>query len=497
MAESALKSSTEVAVGLTKKVPIRVLHVDGDVGFLKVAKQSLEMQGDFQVDTALSVKEATKKIRKKTFDAIVCDYRMPEKDGLEFLKELRGKGNKVPFIMFTGKGREEVAIKALSYGADQYISKTGDPETVYTELAHNIRKTLKRNQMEKAFRRSEQEKSAILNSMVEFVVHYERNLRILWVNKAAAESVGLTPEQMVGQHCYEIWYQRSKPCEDCPILKTFKTGQPQEKETTTTDGRVWFLRCYPIKDVDGVVTSVVETVLNITERKKAEESLKTILEKVQVLNEKLHVVGRLTRHDIRNKLSAVTGNVYLAKRKLAGDSEVQKHLIEIESACRQSERILDFAKTYEKLGVEELAYMNVEKSLKEAVTLFSDLHGVKVVNDCRGLTVLADSLLRQIFYNLIDNSLKHGEKVSQIRVYYEEAGKDRLKLVYEDDGIGIPAAEKEKIFREGYGRGTGYGLYLIRKMCEVYGWIIRETGKHGKGAQFTIIMPKMSERESD
>lgn len=204
MVESALKSSTEVAVGLTKKVPIRVLHVDGDVGFLKVAKQSLEMQGDFQVDTALSVKEATKKIRKKTFDAIVCDYRMPEKDGLDFLKELRGKGNNVPFIMFTGKGREEVAIKALNYGVDQHLSKTGDSETVYAELAHNIRKVVKRNQMEEAFRRSEQEKSAILNSMVEFVVHYERNLRMLWVNKAAVESVGLTPEQMVGQHCYEI-----------------------------------------------------------------------------------------------------------------------------------------------------------------------------------------------------------------------------------------------------------------------------------------------------
>ncbi|MCK4885702.1 ATP-binding protein, partial [Candidatus Bathyarchaeota archaeon] len=100
---------------------------------------------------------------------------------------------------------------------------------------------------------------------------------------------------------------------------------------------------------------------------------------------------------------------------------------------------------------------------------------------------------RQLFYNLIDNSLKHGEKVSRIRVHYEEAGKDKLKLVYEDDGVGIPKAEKEKIFTEGYGKDNGYGLYLIRKMCEVYGWTIKETGKHGKGTQFTITIPKMSE----
>ena len=94
---------------------------------------------------------------------------------------------------------------------------------------------------------------------------------------------------------------------------------------------------------------------------------------------------------------------------------------------------------------------------------------------------------------MIDNSLKYGEKISQIRLFYEKAGKDKLKMIYEDNGVGIPEAEKEKIFNEGYGKGTGYGLYLIRKMCEAYGWTIQETGKHGKGAQFTITIPKTNE----
>jgi signal transduction histidine kinase len=74
-------------------------------------------------------------------------------------------------------------------------------------------------------------------------------------------------------------------------------------------------------------------------------------------------------------------------------------------------------------------------------------------------------------------------------VYYEET-KDSLKLVYEDNGVGIADDEKELIFHEGYGKGTGYGLYLIKKMCEEYGWTIKETGKHGKGVQFTINIPK-------
>jgi signal transduction histidine kinase len=210
------------------------------------------------------------------------------------------------------------------------------------------------------------------------------------------------------------------------------------------------------------------------------------------MNEKLRVVGKLTRHDVRNKLAAVTGNAYLVKKKLDDHNETSKHMEEIESAVQQMERIFSFAETYEMLGVEELAYIDVEKTVEEAVSLFSDLKGVEVMNDCRGLTVLADSLLRQVFYNLIDNSLKYGEKAKKIRVYYEETDKSQLKVVYEDDGVGIPDGEKLKLFSEGYGKGTGYGLYLIKKICDEYGWAIRETGEQGEGAQFTITIPMMN-----
>jgi len=205
----------------------------------------------------------------------------------------------------------------------------------------------------------------------------------------------------------------------------------------------------------------------------------------------LGVVGKLTRHDARNKLSVMANNVYLAKQKLAANHSSLEYLGDIESAIDQMEKIFDFARTYEMLGVEELSYMNVEKSVDEATMLFSGLDGAKLVNECKGLTVMADSLLRQLVYNLIDDTLKHGEKVSQIRVYYEE-GEDQLKLVYEDDGVGIPEDKKEKIFKEGYGKGTGYGLYLITKICEAYGWTIQETGVPGKGAQFTMTIPKMN-----
>ncbi|OGD45073.1 hypothetical protein A3K79_04075 [Candidatus Bathyarchaeota archaeon RBG_13_46_16b] len=217
----------------------------------------------------------------------------------------------------------------------------------------------------------------------------------------------------------------------------------------------------------------------------------TDISEMKKLEEKLRVVGSLTRHDVRNKLTAVAGNAYLLRKRFASDPEATEWLRSVEVAVRQSERIFDFAGAYEKLGVEQLAYMDAKKILDEAVALFPDLKNIRIVNECGRLTLLADSLLRQLFYNLIDDSLKYGEKLTQIRIHYKKS-EDQLKLVYEDDGVGISQDAKPKLFSEGYttGKGSGYGLYLVRRMMDVYGWTIDETGVPDKGAQFTIDIPK-------
>jgi PAS domain S-box-containing protein len=233
---------------------------------------------------------------------------------------------------------------------------------------------------------------------------------------------------------------------------------------------------------------------DISELKRTEAAIKEMMQKLVTMNEKLRVVGSLARHDVRNKLSVVTGNIFLTKRRVPDNSEVLDYLHDIDSACQQILEIFDFAHSYEMLGDEELKNVDVEVTVEKAVSLFSDLKGVKVSNECQGLTVLADSLLARLFYNLIDNSLKYGEKITQIRVYYDGSGDGQLKLIYQDDGSGIPLGEKRKLFREGYGKGTGYGLYLIKKMMEVYGWTIQETGEPGKGAQFTITVPRTNEK---
>ncbi|MFW6117824.1 MAG: MEDS domain-containing protein, partial [Thermoproteota archaeon] len=212
------------------------------------------------------------------------------------------------------------------------------------------------------------------------------------------------------------------------------------------------------------------------------------------ISEKLEVVGKLARHDVQNKLSTINNNLYLAQTKLAdGPPEVQEYLEEIKEAVDQANKIFDFAKTYEQLGTQELQPMDVGESVEEALPpLFSELkeRGIDLTNECGGLTVKADKLLPRLFYNLLQNSLQHGgETLNKIRIHPQKT-EEGLTIIYEDDGVGIPEEEKEKIFQEGYGRGTGYGLYLIQKMCEVYGWTIHETGTPGEGGQFLITTPK-------
>ena len=245
---------------------------------------------------------------------------------------------------------------------------------------------------------------------------------------------------------------------------------------------------------NGEFVSAVAFFVDITDRKKSEERIKESTRQIELMVEKLRVVGSLTRHDVRNKLSTVTGYAYLLKKKHPEEADIINGLSKMEQAVKETVRIFDFAKMYEQLGAEELKYIDVEAKLNEASTLFSG--GLpKIINKCHGLTLLADSFLRQLFYNFLDNTEKYGQKTTTILVRYEKVGQQNLKLIYEDDGIGIPIENKQNLFKEDFSGGgsTGFGLFLIKKMMDVYGWTIEENGESGKGAKFTITIPKLSQ----
>jgi len=212
--------------------------------------------------------------------------------------------------------------------------------------------------------------------------------------------------------------------------------------------------------------------------------------KVEQLNQKLHIVGSLTRHDVANKLMVVKTNAYLL-RKIAGDNaEVAKYLGGIDAAIDAAKEIFEIGRSYELLGCQELVEVDAGKSFDDAALLFNSLRNIEVINQCHGVVVTADLMLGRLLYNLIGNSLKHGEKVTQIRFYFNKSS-SFLRLYYEDNGVGISAENKAKLFLKGFttGNGSGLGLKLIKDILEVYGWTITEEGKPGDGAKFVITIP--------
>ncbi|MEI6796136.1 MAG: response regulator, partial [Methanomassiliicoccales archaeon] len=118
---------------------VHVLIVDDELQIRELSKEFLEEVGGIEVETAASAREARGAHGRIGFDAIVSDYQMPEEDGIQFLKSLRTNGDLTPFILFTGKGREDVVIEALNNGADSYLQKGGNPRSLYAELEQRIR----------------------------------------------------------------------------------------------------------------------------------------------------------------------------------------------------------------------------------------------------------------------------------------------------------------------------------------------------------------------
>src|SRR5665647_1359379 len=163
---------------------ICILHVDDDSSILEISKLMLmELNSNFEIDNAECVDEGLSKLATENYDVVVSDYNMPQKDGLEFLRELRDQNNNIPFIIFTGKGREEIAIKALNLGATRYFNKHGDIVTVYGELTQGIVTSVEQSKLAQDLKQKYTIIESVTESLGAGLTIIGKDYRIIWANK--------------------------------------------------------------------------------------------------------------------------------------------------------------------------------------------------------------------------------------------------------------------------------------------------------------------------
>jgi PAS domain S-box-containing protein len=289
-----------------------ILYVDDEPMLLELARLFLEKTGDFRVDTVTSATEALDILTKTSYDCIISDYQMPVMDGIVFLKTFRSKGNVGPFIIFTGKGREEVVIEALNNGADFYLQKGGDPKSQFVELAHKVRQAIQ-------IRISQKTMQDLVQGapIPEFVIDSDH--RVVFWNKALEEYSGIAASDVVGTtNHWKAFYPSQRPCladllvdENVDGIARWYAGkQPQspvmKNNFAATDyfpamnGGAWlYFTAAPLRDPSGKITGAIETLQDITSNRKKEEELEAACEQINAAFQQAKASESLL--DIQNK----------------------------------------------------------------------------------------------------------------------------------------------------------------------------------------------------
>ena len=221
--------------------------------------------------------------------------------------------------------------------------------------------------------------------------------------------------------------------------------------------------------------------LDITERKRADDALRQA-------NKKLNLLSSITRHDINNQLTVQIGYLEILEDMPFNPTQ-NEYFLKVTNAAKRISAMIQFTKEYEDVGVHAPIWQD-SRALVDTAAKQAPPGQVMVKNGLpSGTEVFADPLVVKVFYNLMDNAFRYGGKITTIRFSVLESG-DFHMIVCEDDGNGVVAQDKEKIFERGFGKNTGMGLALSREILDITGITICEIGEPGKGARFEMAVPK-------
>ncbi|MBN1165705.1 MAG: PAS domain S-box protein, partial [Methanospirillaceae archaeon] len=238
--------------------------------------------------------------------------------------------------------------------------------------------------------------------------------------------------------------------------------------------------CQPVFREDGSYLGRRENKRDITQRKQVEAAL-------QRANQKLNLISGVTRHDVLNQLTVLAGYADLA-RESAREKEAIEYIDRIRGTVETITNQISFTRIYQDIGLHIAGWQDVSAVIQKSLE-FIHIKEVSISDRLKKLELYADPLLEKVLYSFLDNSQRHGKHVTRVSFDMEFCD-DGILFIYEDNGIGIPDADKEKIFESGYGQNTGYGLFLSREILGISDYTLTEAGTYGKGVKFIITIPQ-------
>jgi len=361
------------------------------------------------------------------------------------------------------------------------ITKNAEGQTIKTRGANQDITEIKL--AEEALLESEERFRSLVETTPGIIWEIDKLGKIQYISPMVKEIQGYEPEELIGKPFKDLILEQFQPL----LMRTLASMalssegplMPFEVIARHHKGHDLVLEIRPsrVMGISGNVIGFRGVAFDTTKRKNAEEALKRA-------NRQLNLLGSITRHDLLNKITVILGNLKIAERKCS-DTEQAEHLRKIRYATSAIKSQIEFTRVYQNLGTHEPQWISLETVMPHAhvppaITLKTAVQDIEI---------LADPMLERVFFNLIDNSIRHGEKVTEILVSSFKSG-ENLIVVWEDNGVGIAADEKERIFERGFGKNTGLGMFLAREILALTRITIRETGEPGKGSRFEIIVPK-------
>lgn len=455
---------------------IYALVVEDDEQVAEVAVDRLEYIGEyFEADYVESPSEALDVLEEEDVSAVISDYHFPGEDmnGMDFLDVVKGRDSEMPFIMYTGRGSEDLAVEAMRNGADEYVRKGEDNQ--YELMVQRIENA--------AERRSIVEELEIFKQIIEEAGHAvkitDSEGDIIYVNEAFedrtgynwAEVEGEEPGDVVGTNNQgENFYSE--------MWDTVLSGETWEGEMVnqTREGEEYWIEevVFPVED-EGEIKYLVGISSDITDRKEEET--------------RREVLNSLLRHDVSNQINAAMG--FLELLDTSGMDESQRDTIEkVDKSVRRSSRLVHGVRDILKNSPGEAAQGEIDidevlEGTAEEYQCRAEAKGKEIEYDSQGSAeIKAGPLVDEVLGNAVENSIVHADEASIIELGFEEA-QDVIEVTVADDGEGLPDEFSwEKGVKGPDSKGTGMGTWLMREVANAYDAEVEAGESEYGGAEF-------------